>query len=442
MNPSQHNRLAPLSLKANFAWTLAGNLTAAFSQWLLLVILTKTTSDATTGQFVLAMSICAPVFMFAGLDLRTLQATDSDNSFEFHEYLTLRVFCGVLALLAVPGITWAIGYRGETLLIISGVALGRLFDVIADIFYGLMQKSERMDRVSRSLVIRGVCSAVAFCVAIAWTGNLVTAVFLATGVRLAVLLAVDLPVALSVERKPVRFGKAVRVDWPRLMRLAVLGLPLAVKVMLVSLNVQVTRYFVIGMCSLAEVGVFGPIAALAVAGTTISKALNQSVSARLGRLARNQQMVGFRNLLRKMRLLYLGLGIAGVTAAWLFGETLLAIVYRPDFAAYYNVLTLVAVAVALQLQSGILDMAMVALRRITVLPILSGVSVAVTSIACWLLIPIYGIEGAAMAMIISRIVRMAALNVLISLETRTPRAEKTEPNRFPPVSRHKGRKAA
>lgn len=420
-------RLAPLSLKANFAWTLAGNLTAAFSQWLLLVILAKTTSDATTGQFILAMSICAPIFMFAGLDLRTLQATDSENSFGFHEYLTLRVLCGTIALLAVPGIAWAIGYRGDTLLIIGGVALGRLFDVIADILYGLMQKSERMDRVSRSLVIRGVSSAIAFGVTVAWSGNLVAAVLLATIVRLASLLIVDLPVALSVEREPIRLIKAVDTRWQRLRRLTILGLPLAVKVMLVSLNVQVTRYFVVGLCSLAEVGVFGPIAALAVAGTTVSKALNQSVSARLGRMARSQQLLGFRHLLRKMQLLYLGLGIIGVTGAWLFGESLLAIVYRPDFAAYHNVLTLVAVAVALQFQSGILDMAMVALRRIAILPVLSGVSVVVTSIACWFLIPRFGLEGAAMAMIISRVVRMAVLNVLIATETRRPDVNREMP---------------
>ena len=419
MTTGAPKRLAPLSLRANFAWTLAGNVTAAFSQWLLLVILAKTTSDATTGQFVLAMSICAPVFMFAGLDLRTLQATDSENSFKFHEYLTLRVLCGTVALLAVPGIAWAIGYRGETLLIIAGVAFGRLFDVIADILYGLMQKSERMDRVSRSLVIRGVCSAIAFGVTVAWNGNLVVAVLLATAVRLAVLLIVDLPVAMSVEREPVR---TLRISGPRLRRLgrlAILGLPLAVKVMLVSLNVQVTRYFVVGLCSLAEVGVFGPIAALAVAGTTISKALNQSVSSRLGRLAQSQQLLGFRHLLRKMQLFYLGLGIIGVAGAWLFGEALLTIVYRPDFSAYHSVLTLVTVAVALQFQSGILDMAMVALRRITVLPVLSGVSVVVTSIACWFLIPGFGLEGAAMAMVISRAVRMVGLNVLIATETRT-----------------------
>ena len=410
MSIHSHN---PLSLKANFAWTLAGNLTAAFSQWLLLVILAKTTSDATTGQYVLALSICAPVFMFAGLDLRTLQATDGNEAFEFRDYLTLRLIGGAIALCLVPLMTFAIGYRGETLLVVSAMALGRLFDVVADIFYGLMQKSERMDRVSRSLVIRGVASMVALGGTVAWTGSLVGGVVLATVVRLLVLLFVDVPFARSSTVQAVRLFRPTAVNSRRLRELALLGLPLAFKVMLVSLNVQVTRYFVVGMASLAEVGVFGPIAALAVAGTTVSKALNQSVSARLGKLAQKQQLFGFRMLLLKMRVLYLALGTAGVAAAWLVGEPLLAIVYRPEFVAYHNVLVLVAVAVALQLQSGILDMAMIALRQTRVLPVLSGVSVGVTALSCWLLIPTFGLNGAAMAMIASRVVRTVALNVLI-----------------------------
>lgn len=408
----------PLSLKANFAWTLAGNVTAAFSQWLLLAILAKTTSDATTGQYVLALSICAPVFMFAGLDLRTLQATDGDNSYEFRDYLLLRLIGGSAALCVVPLITFGIGYRGETLLIVSAMALGRLFDVVADIIYGLMQKSERMDRVSRSLVIRGVASMIALGGTVAWTGSLVGGVALATVVRLLVLLCIDVPVARGDGQHSIRLFQSHGIAWARLRELTLLGLPLAFKVMLVSLNVQVTRYFVVGMASLAEVGVFGPIAALAVAGTTISKALNQTVSARLGMLARKQQLLGFRRLLMKMRLVYLALGMAGVTAAWLVGEPLLAIVYRPDFVAYHSVLVLVAVAVALQLQSGILDMAMIALRRTSVLPILSGVSVAVTAMVCWLLIPRLGLNGAAVAMISSRVIRMVALNVLMWLATR------------------------
>lgn len=427
-----------LSLKANFAWTLAGNLTAALSQWLLLAILAKTTSDATTGQYVLALAICAPVFMFAGLDLRTLQATDGDSSFEFRDYLTLRVFGGLLALCAVPGLSWAIGYRGETLAIIAVMALGRLFDVIADIFYGLMQKSERMDRVSRSLVIRGVASMLALGGVVAWTGNLLAAVSCATVVRLMVLLLVDIPTARRDDSDQLQILRMNGTQWARLKNLSGLGLPLAFKVMLVSLNVQVTRYFVVGLCSVADVGVFGPIAALAVAGTTVSKALNQSVSSQLGRLARTQQMFGFRRLLWRMRLIYLALGSAGIAAAWLIGEPLLAIVYRPDFVACHSVLMLVAVAVALQLQAGILDMSMVALRQTKVLPILSGVSVIITSVACLSLIPTLGLDGAALAMIASRVVRMLALNVLIAKATRTEAP--SSPQRR--VTRSDGRKAA
>jgi len=147
-------------LRANFTWTLIGNVLVAACQWGLLALLTRTTTDETTGQYVIALSICTPLFIFAGLDLRTLQATDSTGEFRFAEYLCVRLITGTIALLIIPGIAWCAGYDGTTLYVILGVAVGRLLNLISDTFDGLMQKSERMDRVSHSIVLRGLLSSI------------------------------------------------------------------------------------------------------------------------------------------------------------------------------------------------------------------------------------------------------------------------------------------
>ena len=413
-------RLSPLSLKVNFVWTFLSNGLVAVCQLGLLTLLLREAGDATTGQYILALAISAPVFMFAGLDLRTLQATDSHSEVRFIEYLSLRLICGLIALAIVPAIAFAWGYRDGTLAVIAGVGLGRFFLLIGDTFNGLMQQSERMDRVAHSIVLKGLLSTIILGATFLITGNLVAAVFAEATTRFLVLAFYDLPLGRRLASQQgsdeLSLSSLRSVQPTRLTKLTLRSLPLAFKVMLVSLDTHVTRYFVSGMASLSAVGVFGPIASGAAAGSMVGKALNQSVSAKLGRLASANEPRPFLDFVRKLQLLYLALGAVGIAVTMLIGGPLLALV-RPDLLAYQTVLTLVVVSVALDLQNGIVDMSLVAARRIAPLAPACGLSVATSAICCWFLIPAYGLAGAAMAMIVGRIMRMAALNTALAVET-------------------------
>lgn len=417
--PSQ-KRLSPLSLKVNFVWTFLSNGLVAVCQLGLLTLLLREAGDATTGQYILALAISAPVFMFAGLDLRTLQATDSHSEVRFIEYLSLRLICGLIALAIVPATAFAWGYRDGTLAVIAGVGLGRFFLLIGDTFNGLMQQSERMDRVAHSIVLKGLLSTIILGATFLITGNLVAAVFAEATTRFLVLAFYDLPLGRRLASQQgsdeLSLSSLRSVQPTRLTKLTLRSLPLAFKVMLVSLDTHVTRYFVSGMASLSAVGVFGPIASGAAAGSMVGKALNQSVSAKLGRLASANEPRPFLDFVRKLQLLYLALGAVGIAVTMLIGGPLLALV-RPDLLAYQTVLTLVVVSVALDLQNGIVDMSLVAARRIAPLAPACGLSVATSAICCWFLIPAYGLAGAAMAMIVGRIMRMAALNTALAVET-------------------------
>jgi O-antigen/teichoic acid export membrane protein len=145
----------------------------------------------------------------------------------------------------------------------------------------------------------------------------------------------------------------------------------------------------------------------------VGKALNQSVSAKLGRLASANAPHQFQSFVRRLQLFYLVLGVAGVWFTIVAGGPLLALI-RSDLLAYQVVLTLAAVSVALDLQNGIVDMSLVAARRISPLAPACGLSVTTSAICCWFLIPTFGLSGAAMAMIAGRIMRMIALNFALN----------------------------
>jgi len=423
-------RLSPLSLKVNFAWTFLGNGLVAVCQLGLMALLWDKAGDATTGQYIIALAISAPVFMFAGLDLRTLQATDSSGEVRFIEYLSLRLICGCFALAAVLLIAFAWGHRADTLAVIAGVGVGRFFLLISDTFNGLMQKSERMDRVAHSIVLKGFLSTLVLGTTFVATGSLVMSVFAEAAARCLVLTFYDFPLGRQLAHEhgteTISLASLRTVEPARLTKLTLRSLPLAFKVMLVSLDTHVTRYIVSfpSMGGLSAVGVFGPIASGAGSASMVGKALNQSVSAKLGRLATAGEPRPFVSFVRRLQLLYLVLGVAGVGFTVVAGGPLLALV-RPDALAYQTLLTLVVVSVALDLQNGIVDMSLVAARRIAPLAPACGLSVVTSALGCWLLIPSYGLSGAAMAMIAGRLMRMATLNVALTFETRCSKAAST-----------------
>lgn len=405
-----------LSLRAGFAWSFAGNMIVVVCQ----ALLTKVTSDEMMGRFFVAQGLCIPAFMFASLDLRMLQATDGRNELRFFDCLTLRLLTGSLALLLVPLFGLLRGDDRETLLVIGGVALAKFIELQSDACHALMQKAERLDRVTLSQVTHGILASLMLGGATWLTGSLVAGVFLSAAIHLSLLVAIDLPVAIRLKRMCDQeaglapSGLLTRDEWrelrfARLWPVARQGLPLASRALLTSLNAQAPRLCVERLSGLAAAGVFGPISMAVTAATTVSRALNHAVATRMGQYAARPDRRRFRSLMAQMQLLYLALGVVAIGLSMAFGRPVLAIVFRPDFAEHQPVLVLVAAAVAVQYHNGVLDLGLVALRRTELLVPTSCLSLGMTVGLCAVLIPSFGLPGAAAAMVASRVTRSLIL---------------------------------
>ncbi|MGL5063908.1 MAG: oligosaccharide flippase family protein, partial [Microcoleus sp.] len=166
-------QLKPLTLRRNFSWTFTGNLVYAASQWGMLVLLAKLGSPEMVGQFTLGLAVTAPVIMFTNLQLRGIQATDAKGEYVFSDYLGLRLIGTGLALLIIAGITLKAGYRWETSVVILTIALAKAFESISDVFYGLIQQHERMDRIAIALMIKGPLSLLLLGIGVSLTGSVV-----------------------------------------------------------------------------------------------------------------------------------------------------------------------------------------------------------------------------------------------------------------------------
>ncbi|NHC34193.1 oligosaccharide flippase family protein [Scytonema millei] len=409
----------PLTLRRNFSWTFIGNIVYAACQWLLLVVLAKLGSPEMVGEFTLGLAVTAPVIMLTNLQLRTIQATDVKQQYIFADYLALRLIATGLGLLIIGGIILVAKYSWEMSLVIIVIGLARAADSISDVFYGLFQQQERMDRIAVSMMIKGLLSPLFLGLGVYLTR---TVLWGAVGLAIAwtvVLLCYDIRSGALLlnthSREPQNevfekrnLATRLRPHWhlKTLRTLALFSLPLGFVMMLITLSTNIPRYFIEYYLGERELGIFAAISYLMVATAMVVNALGQSASPRLAKYYAAENGTAFRSLLLKLVGIGILLGGTGVLVASVAGRELITLMYRPEYAEQSELLVWLMVATAIADTASFLGYGMSAARYFNIqLPLFTLVT-GTSAIACFWLIPAYGLLGAAIAAIISAIVQM------------------------------------
>ena len=415
-------KLNPLSLRKNFSWTFVGNVVYSGSQWAMLVLLAKLGTPETVGKFALGLAITAPVILFANLQLRSVQATDAKNLYEFRDYLGLRLITTLLALVAIAVITVASGYARETAIVVMIVGVAKAFEAISDVVYGLAQKHERMDRIAKAMMIKGPLSLTMLAIGVL-AGGIIGGVIGLAVAWAAVLFTWDVRSSARILRSSlddsvdaaaqVAQMMRPRFDRATLLRLAWLALPLGFSMMMISLNANIPRYFLERHFGERELGIFAAMAYLMVAGATIISALAQSATPRLAKYYAEQNRSAFLYLLARLIGVGAGLGLAGVVAARVAGEFVLRLLYQPEYAEHADVFVLIAVAASLGYLSSFVGNGMTATRQFRIQIILFAMVTGVTALTSYLVIPSEGLRGAALVLIISNTVQLVSSTAVV-----------------------------
>lgn len=395
---SPPSRVRRLSLQRNFSWTLVGNVTFAACQWLNLVVLAKLCDPATVGRFALGLAVTAPVYMLANLQLRSVQATDAAREYRFGHYLALRLLTTMLALIVLPAVVFLAGYTGATAGVILVLGVGKALDALTDVSLGLVQQCERLDRAARARMISGLVSVLGLSTAVVLTRDVLWGAVGWSCGPLVTVLTTRWWMGADVWYLAGSNGRGPRPLFSAepLRRLARLALPLGMAMMLVSLNTNLPRYFLKSERSEYELGIYAAMAYLMLAGHIVAGALAQAVTPRLAHLFFEEDRRGFWSLLRRLLLLAIAGAALGLALSATIGQPLLTLLYSPEYARYRLVLLVLTAATGLEFASSFLGEAMTAARRFREqLPLFVVVS-GTTWLACSLLVPRWGLLGAAL----------------------------------------------
>lgn len=385
----------PVSLRRNFSWTFAGNLVYSACQWGMLMVLARLGTPEMVGQFALGLAITAPIIMFGNLQLRAVQATDARRDFRFGTYAALRLVTAALSIVLIGTIAIGSGYHRETALVIFVMGIAKSLESLSDSIFGLLQKHEQFKKVSLSLILKGALSLPMMAVAIYLSGRVLWGIAALAVTWLILLIFYDVPNARRVLRLE---SDEMRPVWNMqlIARLAWICLPLGIVTLLNSLNVNIPRYFIASIGE-RELGIYAALAYTHVIGTRFLMSLCNSCEPRLAKNFAEGNIHTFKRTSRRLLLVACLVGGGGVLASIVTGKTILTLLYGSEYAIYTNEFIVLMISSAVSYIAMAFRQSVTSARSFNVQVLPTGASALCIVVAAAVLVPLYGICGAAVA---------------------------------------------
>jgi O-antigen/teichoic acid export membrane protein len=343
--------------------------------------------------------------MATSLQLRTLLATDARQEYRLVDYALARTVTTLLALLAVIAVCLAAQYSWMDTHVVLLVALVKAVESVREIFYGYFQNSERLQRIAISTIAKGAAMVVGAAVG-GWATEMAwgAVIGMLVGIVL-VTLAVDLPTVIElVHSLPAANNdeNSSAPSWIKTKRLLIMGICPGAIVGLNSLTLNIPRYIIDYMMGTVPLGIFTGLASMMRIGTYVELALVQATQAKLSQFTRDGKTQSYRRMLGRTVIVAVMIGVVVMAMAWLVGGPVLTIAFSSQYAQYANSLVVLLLASALGHVAGVLKGATDASRRYAVQLPIFAVSVTVAVISGLVLVPQWGILGAAWSMVATK----------------------------------------
>lgn len=394
--------MSQASLKINFIWAFAGNAFYALCGYLLLTILTKTSSVETVGLWGVGQAVTLPVATFFSLKLCTVNITDVHHEYQPGHYVALRLVASFISIV-IAALVGLIFYPLATAAVIAIMGVSQSVTEIRSYFLSNMQKYEHLNLATLSQIFEGLLTLVLFGFLFWYTQNLLLAIAGTIISRLSILFLYDLPVSRKILslRQEMNFSSYRPLwHWPAMWELGRKSAPLAVVAAVANAAVNIPRLVLDSQVGRQEVGYFTALSMLLVAYTMVYIALGNAALPRLSKHYSHNKKA-FLRLLVQLIGLNLCLGSVFVGFIWIFGVPILTYLFKPEYAEHKDVMTMLAVSSCILAIFSVANWGLNAMRQFAIqVPIYIGTAL-ISWISSVLLISRMGMIGGAYAFMLS-----------------------------------------
>jgi O-antigen/teichoic acid export membrane protein len=383
----------PPGLRKNFLWMVSGTVVSATFQVVVLALIQKMMGTESLGDYVFALSVSYPVFLFTGLSLNRMMVIDTEDSHGFHEYLGVRYFLCLVSVLLVTAIMLA-GGHGVRLTLIGVLVAGYHSIYMSEtLVQAVFQKHEFMRYIGLSNILQSATS----------LGSM-AAGFYCTGSLFGGLIFLCVCSALKYGLYDLRIAQRFVPTRPR-FDAALLGQILnkcwviSLSAGMVSVTGNLPRYLIKSQMDTESLGFFTGISTTTMGMALVVVALVASALRRLAVYYR-QDSSSFGTLLMKLGGIGLGFGILNLLFTVVAGRYFLILLFDATYVAYLNTMCIFSIAGILLALVSIFGETIISTRHYGWRIAASIGSIAALFIAGHAWIPRQGLNGVAAACIV------------------------------------------
>ena len=402
--------------------TLVANILMAASNWLILVTIAKQFNPDFLGQFVLALSICSPAFLFASFKIRTLLVVDTAWKFGLKDYATARLLANfvVTVLILIVMIFAKIEFSMVTLLLVLAY---KWCDAWSEFCQSYMRRLHKFEFSSGSLALRSITTLIGVVLITLFTESffLLIGMWLGVAVLFAIIDSVFmLRLTKTREISPLNFRFLIsKSSLARSLVLYKEYATVAVALAVSSLFVYLPNFLLSYQIDVASAGVFATISYFLVAGGILINSISQACTPQLAALLKNNEYAAFMKLVQKMCLMGIIIGVSGMIVSVFAGPFFLEVFYTAEIAKYSGTLNWVMAAAAIRYIYIFLGTSLAAVHSFHTQTKIYATGLITMFISGYVLIEINGIAGAGQAMFAATLVELFLFAVVTKSNIQT-----------------------
>ena len=360
---------------------------SVLSSVILLMCVTQILGTTAGGIFSIAYANAQQFQVLGSFEMRTYQVTDIEEAHPFGLYLSTRmVTCGLMIIgLAIYAI-FSEGFSTTAVLFFL-IGLMRLLDASEDVFHGLFQLRGRLDIGGRALFIRAFVTSVSFFAGLLVFRDLMLATLLCLACSAIVIYFCDVkPASGYASATPV-------FDLKRMGTLLLECFPIFLGSFLAAYLTNAPKYGLKNYLPVDYQAIFSIIFMPAMAVNLLCGFVFRPLLTDFA-LCLQGDKGKFNRLVHKAIALSIVVLLIVLGCTWMFGASLLSLLYGVDIEPYKMELTVLVIGGLLYAISTILYYALTTLRKQILVLLGYGIAAAAALLSSGYLISSFGFAGA------------------------------------------------
>lgn len=393
--------------KKNFIWNAIGVFTISLTTFIYSFVLTRFCSLSITGIWSYAFALACTLVTFASFGGRTFQVTDAKNELPTYTYISSRYFTVGIFILFLIIYLYIKDLNIEKFLIILLVCIFKFFEELSDVYYGILQRHDKLYIVGQSMFFKSIVNILLFLMSIILSKSLLLAVILLLINNFIFFLFFDRRLAIKEEKIKREIKKEYYKKYFKN------NLIICLILFLSTYLVNCPKYFIASLLSDEIQGIFNILILPATALTLIGTFLTNPILVDISNNYKTGKIKRIKRISINIIFIILLFGFVGLIFAYFLGIPLYQWILKFDLSLYLKDLIIIIWGCVFYTISIVLTSILITFRKLISQLIINLIIFIVSFPVCYMLIKNYNIYGASWAFTLIMFIKCVFYIVLI-----------------------------